>query len=547
MELNPKELEDSDVLAWVLLNNMVNENDMPLEFEDHRFLVEPYMDDTPDQVIMKSAQIGWSVLAIIKALWYAAKKGFNIIYVLPTRNVVKDFVTPKVNPIIFKNKVIRDSVTVDSVNLKQIDDRFIYYRGAFSDVEAISISADLVVADEFDRSDQNVLITYQSRLQASKHGYYWKFSNPSIPGFGVHELFVNSDQKHWFVTCHHCKHEWLMEFDKDDEAEESKRPHYVDREREIYACGKCHNEIDDDDRRAGRWIAKFPGRERRGYHISQLFMPWVSAKKIMSQYRESDTQFFYNFVLGLPYLAAEYVINRESVIGISTPDKPKMKNLVLAVDNGVEKHWVLGNVNGIISYGVTESWEEIEKMIQRYDPITIIDANPYPDIPKKLAERYKGKVFIHYYKQDTKNLGITQWGDGDRRGVVYSDRTKLLDLVAGEINNHEMSIFIGERELEGLIYHAENMYRAIESNTKGIQKGVWLTKPNKPDHWLHCIAYWRVGVSKLASYSDSGIVGGRPKGILVNPSMPAYTEKYDIAETVRKAEGKGRVKRKRSY
>lgn len=537
-------LDDNDALAWVINNDMVNENDQPLEFFNHRFLIEPYMDTTKDQVIMKSAQVGWSVLAILKSFWLAKHRKFNIIYVLPTRNVVKDFVTPKVNPMIYKNKVVRDSVTVDSVNLKQISDRFIYYRGAFSDVEAISISADLVVADEYDRSDQNVLITYQSRLQASKWGYYWKFSNPSIPGYGVHELFQNSDQKHWFVTCSHCGHEWFMDFERDDEL----KPHYIDQDSLIYACGSCHKELSDADRRNGRWIAKFPGKERRGYHISQLFMPWVSAKKIMEQYHESDTQFFYNFVLGLPYLAAEFVINRESIVGIATPDKPAMKGLVLGVDNGVEKHWVLGNANGIISYGKTESWEDIEAMIQRYNCITVIDANPYPDVPKKLATRYRGKVFIHYYQQDTKNLGITRWGDGDRAGVVFSDRTKLLDLVAGEINNHEMSIFIGERELEGLVYHCENMYRAIETNTKGLQKGVWLTKPNKPDHWLHCLAYWRVGVSKLSTMVDSGIVGGKKPGVLVDPSVKPYDDTYDIMKVARDAEGrKRRVKRKRGY
>lgn len=541
MNYDPELLQQGDALAWVVLNDMVNENDIPMEFDKHRFLIQPYMDDSPDQVIMKSAQVGWSVLAILKSLWYAHYKRFNCIYVLPTRNVVKDFVTPKVNPLIEKNQIIRDLVTVDSVNLKQIGDRYIYYRGAFSDVEAISISADMVIADEYDRSDQNVLITYQSRLQASPHAYYWKFSNPSIPNYGVHELFANSDQMHWFVTCSHCGHEWHMDFERDDET----KPHYVDKERLIYACGKCHKDI-TEDRQNGRWVAKYPNRKRRGYHISQLFMPWVSAEKIMEQYRESDTQFFYNFVLGLPYIAAEFVLDRAAIVAISSPNKPRMDNLVLGVDNGVQKHWVLGNASGIISYGVTESWEDIEDMIQRYNPITVIDANPYPDIPKKLAENYK-KVFIHYYKQDTKNLGITQWGEGDRDGVVYSDRTKLLDLVAGEINNHAFSIFINERELEGLAYHCSNMYRAIEENVKGIQKGVWLTKPNKPDHWLHCLAYWRVGVSRLSSMGDAGIVSSRPKGVLVNPSIPSYNDSYDILETIKKTEGKRRAKRKRSY
>lgn len=542
-EIDKQALIENDSLAWVVLNDIVNENDHAIEFFNHRFLIEPYMDMSPDQVIMKSAQVGWSVLAILRSQWLCKYRKFNIIYVLPTRNVVKDFVTPKVNPIINKNKIIRDSVTVDSVNLKQVDDRFIYYRGAFSDVEAISISADLVIADEYDRSDQNVLITYQSRLQASKWGFYWKFSNPSIPNYGVHELYLNSDQMHWFVTCQRCNHEWFMGFEQDA----GDKAHFVDQVFKVYRCGSCLGELSDEARRTGRWVAKYPDRERRGYHISQLFMPWVSAKKIMAQYEESDSQFFYNFVLGLPYISAEFVINRDSLIKNVTPDKPSMSNLVLGVDNGVEKHWVLGNETGIISYGVTESWEEIENMIRTYNCITVIDANPYPNIPKKLAETYRGKVFIHYYQQDTKNLGVTRFGEGDKAGVVMSDRTKLLDLVAGEINSQSLNIYINERELEGFAYHCENIYRAITSNAMGIDKGVWITKENKPDHWLHALAYWRVGINKLNTGGQSGIVGSRPRGVLVNPAKKSYTDTLDIKQVARNNERKHRASRKRGY
>lgn len=530
-----QKLINSSALAWVEYGDFVNENDKPLEFKDHFFMMQLYNETSPDLVCMKSAQVGFSVFAILYSIHKAKHHKFNVIYVLPTRNVVKDFVTPKVNPLIRKNPEIEKYVTVDSVNLKQIDDRFIYYRGAFSDVEAITISADWVIADEFDRSDQNVLVTYQSRLQASEHGWFWRFSNPSVPNFGVHELYSASDQMHWFVTCGSCGHKAYMNFEV---VHDDIKPHYVDQEREVYACGNCGKPLADDDRRYGEWIAKFPGRKRRGYHISQLFMPWVSAEKIMEQFRESDAQFFNNFVLGLPYVAAEYVIDRSSIVAIATPDKPRMDNLILGVDNGVTKDWVLGNQSGIIGYGSTESWEDIEDMIRRYNCITVIDANPYPNIPKQLAENYPGQVFIHYYKQDTKNLGITQWGEGDKRGVVYSDRTKLLDLVAGEINNQEMSIFIGERELEKMIYHCENMYRSVTTTTQGIEKGAWLTKPNKPDHLLHCLAYWRVGKMKLKSKGSSGVVNTRKPGVLVPHYQKPFVDSIDVKEVAKKSEGK---------
>jgi hypothetical protein len=77
------------------------------------------------------------------------------------------------------------------------------------------------------------------------------------------------------------------------------------------------------------------------------------------------------------------------------------------------------------------------------------------------------------------------------------------------------------------------MYRAVETDAKGNQKGVWLTKPNKPDHWAHCIAYWRVGVSKLRSAGDSGIINAK-KGVLVNPNAKPYEDNYDIMKAVKK-------------
>lgn len=254
-------------IMWILDNEFINENQKPFEFDNHRYMIQPYSDNSPDQVIMKSAQVGWSVLAILKSIHAAKLRRMNVIYVLPTRNASRDFVIPKVNPMIDRNPVIRDIVKgTDSTSLKQVGDRWIYFRGAFHKGEAISTTADLVVSDEHDISDQGVLTIYQSRLQASEYGYFWRFSNPTLPGFGVHELWQESDQMHWFVTCPHCKHEWYMGFERDD----IEKNHYVDRERLIYACGACHGEIDTTSRQNGEWVQKYPENAPRVEHSENV-------------------------------------------------------------------------------------------------------------------------------------------------------------------------------------------------------------------------------------------------------------------------------------
>ena len=513
---------------WVLDNEFINENQKPFEFDKHRFMLQPYADSSPDQVIMKSAQVGWSVAAILKSIHAANFLKLNIIYVLPTRNVVNDFVRPKVNPMIERNPVIRKMVKgSDSVSLKEVGDRWIYFRGSFHEGEAISTTADLIVADEYDRSDQGVLTVYQSRLQASEYGWFWRFSNPSVPGFGVHELYQNSDQMHWFVTCHACGHEWFMEYEANGNS------HYVDEERRVYACGKCAEPLTDRDRQRGRWIPRYPSRGpkwdkdsekmegRRGYWLSQLMIPWVSAKKIIQQKESMSIEVFHNFVLGLPYQASEFLINRESILRACVPALAEKRDVIIGCDSGKEKHWIMGNPSGVFAYGKTNDWSDIERLITMYDATCVIDALPDFTVPEALARKYPGKVYVHYYSPDNSaSMDVSRRKEGVDFGVLQSDRTKLFDVLAADVTSGKMRFFQQPKDLEDLIYHVEQIYRVVEPDTRGIMKAKWLTKDNKPDHWAHALAYFRVGQSFSLGPDSAGGVrpnqSARTSGIIVD-------------------------------
>lgn len=503
--------------AWVMDNRFINENQKPFEFDKHRFMIQPYADSSPDQVIMKSAQVGWSVAAILKSIHAAAFVKLNVIYVLPTRNVVNDFVRPKVNPMIERNKAISKLVKgSDSVSLKQVGDRWIYFRGSFHEGEAISTTADLIVADEYDRSDQGVLTVYQSRLQASDFGWFWRFSNPSVPGFGVHGLYKDSDQMHWFVKCHHCNHEWYMDMEPSKDLN-----HYIDEARKVYACGKCDGVLTDQDRQRGRWVPKYKGRSRRGYWLSQLMIPWVSAEKIMQQRDSMNIEVFHNFVLGLPYQASEFLLNQESFYRACKPGLAEKRDVMIGCDSGKEKHWVMGNAAGVFSYGKTADWGDIERLITMYNATCVIDALPDFTVPEALARKYPGKVYVHYYaSENTMSMDVSRRKEGADFGVIQSDRTKLFDLVAADVTSGKMRFFQQPKDLNDLIYHVEQMYRMVEPDNRGILKARWETKDNKPDHWAHALAYFRVAQSFAIGVNMAG--GVRPSafaktsGIIIN-------------------------------
>jgi hypothetical protein len=512
---------------WILDNEFLNENQQPIEFTAHRFMLQPYADSTPEQVIRKSAQVGWSILAILKSVHACKFLKLNVIYVLPTRNASAEFVTPKVNPMLKRNPVLEKMVRgTDNKSLKEIGDRWLYFRGAFNETEAISTSADVISADEYDRCNQDVLSMYQSRLQASRYRWFWRFSNPSLPGFGVDELFKRSDQMHWFITCPHCTYECWIDFEREFAFEDDDgtiwHTHYVkilndqrDQEEAYYACGNCDGELDDDDRQSGNWQPKYPDRRMRGYWICQMMVPWVSATHIIIQKNSMTIDVFHNMVLGKAYQASEYLINREAILAGRRFDKPLVDQYFLGVDSGKVKHWVLGNHEGVLMYGTYAEWEEIEDLIKLYEAVTVIDALPDFTIPERLARAYPAQVFVHYYKHDSKSMDVSRRKESEDFGVIESDRTKLFDTLAMEITSGKLGFFLSAEALEGMIEHFENMYRVIETDSKQIQRARWETKGEgegkRPDHWAHATAYMRVAQSFGLRPHEVG--GVRPGGL----------------------------------
>lgn len=484
-QLNLSQASSFNCIAFILENNIVNENGSPFEFKDHTFMIDPYLDNTPRQVALKCAQIGWSTLAILREFHLARYAGANVIHTFPSRNMSKDFVVPKVDPLVARNPVLRKMMGVDSVALKQIGDRYVYYRGSFEQTEAISISAHILINDEFDRSNQQVLKTYRSRLDDARRerpelGWEWAFSNPSIPGYGVDAIWQDSDQKHWFIKCRHCSYDWYLNF-----------PENIDFDKKIRMCAKCHEPLTKSDLTGGRWVKKFKNKDISGYWISQMIVPWIAPSQIIEKSLE-DQDIFHNFVLGLPYVSKDTSVTRESIIKCISPGYNPRTNVAIGVDNGIIKHYVIGNRYGIFEIGTTEDWEEIERLRNHYGAIMVIDANPYPNTPQKLSNKYPGRIYTHYYQSDKNSLDIIRW-DGM---VVKSDRTKIIDSLVSEINSRDITYNLTESALEEYITHWKNMYRIIKETPQGIKKPSWETIEGRPDHFAHASIYWRVALEQ---------------------------------------------------
>lgn len=476
------------------------------------------------------AQVGLTVSEVLKSMHYAAYGKKNVIHTLQTSDVVDGFVSPKVNPIIEYNPKIKELLrSTDSRTLKRFGDNFVFYRGANAESQAINITGDVLCIDEYDRSNQNVVEIYRSRLDASQYKWRRYFSNPSAIGFGVDGLYNASDQRHWFVKCPKCKHRAWLEFLPLEI--DGIKTHYVNVDKSIYACGKCHKELHDRDRILGEWVARYPDKNSHGYWFSQLMAPWKSAVEIIETQQTSSIEYFSNFVLGKAYTPTDLVVNRETILRSCKPALTAKTRVAIGVDNGAVKHWVAATPEGIFDYGKTEEWNDIERLHLMYDATMVIDALPDFTIPKQLVQKYRGKIFINYYVPDSKNFGAVRWGQNEEFGVVKTDRTKLLDLVASEIAGAKLLFRQHPGELEGYISHWNNVFRTTVKDEKtGIEKGNWTHQQNKPDHWVHATGYMRIALSRVmgGSFGSEFI---EPKGATKEVVKTDYVDSYGRLHT----------------
>lgn len=539
-----KKLSQKNTAAFIYEHRIQNENQIPIEFVNHQFLLDPYMDEAKEQVGMKGTQVGWSTLAIVKSIHWSNYREANVIYTLPSKSVVKDFVTPKVDPLIESNPIIKKMVgDTNSAGLKAIGKRFIYFRGSWEQSNALSISGDLLINDEYDRSNQLVLETYKTRLDASavnnpSMGHKWYFSNPSVPGAGVDAIWQQSDQKHWYIKCSRCNVEHFMEW-----------PDSIDIEKQIYICKHCKRPLSHEDRRDGHWL-RHHFSKISGYWINQLMVPWIPASKIIENSKK-DKQIFHNFTLGLPYVASEDRLTGEMIKKAIVMEENPRTDVAIGVDVGLVKHYVIGNRFGIFRIGTCRTWEELEDLRNRYSAYMVIDSAPQPDPVMRLVQDYYGKVYMCYFSENKKQLEVIEWGETEeKKGTVIADRTKIIDAVVADIRSGDIVFNIDAAGLKEYIAHAEAMYRVVvkELTPEGGETGKvtqrWLTIGSRADHFIFATVYWRIALEK--TFSHGAVVRSSRKKEELMP--PVHSNEYgetlgisiDAAVAAMEQEARGR-------
>jgi hypothetical protein len=489
---------DIDVINWIRKNGISTEDGRPLQFDDFPFLHAIYNDLSPRMVITKSAQIGASVMSIIKAFYLTRHLGVNVLYALPTYTDVGAFVASKVNRLVaqssYLQKLIQDDDTISQkiINVSDKIRPLLFFLGASTPPKMLS--ADVLFFDELDSADAEFADQFTTRLQGSKLQWEHYFSHPSSPGAGVDKYYQLSDKHEWHVTCSGCKNEFYLEWDK-----------HAKKDTKQYHCDRCNEVITDEVRRAGKWKPTVFGEDLwRGYHISMMISPMYSCKRLW-QYQEEKSTFYFNTrILGIPDRSGDRSIETETILQNCTPqifqDNPSQ--VIIAVDPNKVLRLVIGNSKGLFHFEESEDFTIVDKYMEMYpSAIMIVDSGGEISSTRQWQERYQDRCQTVYYGTDKTGETFARWNEDNNTVTIEVNR--CITETANNFKLKRIALQGSRSDWKSYTEHWTSLYAVMEENKQtGVMRKVWKTTSRK-DLAL-CTTYYLLAIQRFRN--DGGPV-----------------------------------------
>jgi phage terminase large subunit GpA-like protein len=146
--------------------------------------------------------INYAIFALDRGaeVWANGQKtGLNVGYIFPTQAALSAFSKERISGLkresAYLEALLGDSDDYDTVDFKQIRDSYLYLRGGWSEAGLLSFAADVAIFDEYDRMEPSAIALARRRLNASTVRREVFISTPTLPGTGVHGLYLQSDRQ----------------------------------------------------------------------------------------------------------------------------------------------------------------------------------------------------------------------------------------------------------------------------------------------------------------------------------------------------------------
>lgn len=481
--------------------------------DGHEYLREPYTTMFQGYrylVFEKAAQMGASELALTWSLYFCdAFPRTKTIFFFPTDDEVQDFSHDRLTPIITESPRISSICRggIQNVGLKHVGLSSIYMRGMYTKRATKSINADCLIFDEMDESKRANKRQALQRIKHSRFGYVFELSTPTLPGYGIDEQWIETDQRFWHLACR-CPDGVVLE-DHFPECVVRRRGRWILR------CPTCGEEDLDPCQPAtvgeyAGWIPKFPGRERRGYHLTQLFSTVQDLGETMDWWESGkDRDEFFNSVLGCPFAGDRMPLSLEilhdSGIDPYRLELPKRRDpadrIFMGVDQGTTLHVVITKEEKgrrkliwLGRLGGEDPFEELGKIIAQVKPTScVIDDGPNSVPARKVAANHRN-CYTALYSESAKHE--VHWKNKDR--MVLAHRTDSLDLM---VLNWTQRLYATPAvtplppELDRAFDQLRRLAKKKETDPKTAKEEIVYIS-NGEDHYCHAMNYESIAASR---------------------------------------------------
>jgi hypothetical protein len=385
----------------------------------------------------------------------------------------------------------------------------LYLRGARSTgkIEGIkktssrlkSVPVDRVVFDELDEIDPQMVDLALERLGHSMVKEEAYLSTPSVPDFGIDQMFLNSDQRVWMIRCQHCGGETCLELEFPNCLLE------LPDGRVIRACKKCKSEIFLKD---GQWVAQYPSRSKDlvGWWISRLNSAYADLRKILRTFQNASSRNlaeFYNSTLAMAYISTENRLTVQDVYPCCGKEAMATNHrgpCAMGVDVGSLLNVVVGfrpkeKVLQVCYMARVSSFNDVHDIAQRFNvKCAVIDLEPEMKKAREfqVAERYP--VFLCDY-QDSVKSGA-QWNE--ENGMVKVNRTEICDTTHDLVTPSALILPVRGEEVEVFAKQVCNIAKVLQEDQETGSREYRYRKLGE-DHYRHSLNYlWlastRVGI-----------------------------------------------------
>jgi hypothetical protein len=485
----------------------------PFSFEGHEYLEEIW-EEVPklqDVTLEKAAQMGASTVELVDTFHGCQNSRYpqGVLYLLPSRSDVTEFSKTKSQSIIDENPVLQSWIQeTDSTHIKEINDAYLYFRGMQSRVGLKTITVDKIIFDEVEEiKDPTLIALAEERMSHVEKKFVHRLSVPKFPDEGINKCFQASDQRYWLMKCRHCNTDNCLEDEFPACVIETVRAAYEGAiGRGFVACKKCRRQLDIS---YGRWVAKYPRREGRGYHLSQLFSSIVNPWILLNWFHSGkDLQTLYNDKVGLPYIQTLARLEVQQVLSLCTGalmldrfDGPAAMGVDQPKEEGGKFHVWIGykeaeNLYRTALIGTRNRWAELDDLLKQFGvERCVVDALPDLTKARAFAHRHYGKVFLNFYSEHQK--GAYKWDETHSQVVV--NRTEAIDASQNVLLDRKVILPRMNEETEVFAKHCHNIAKTKEEDLEtGSVRHVWVKRGE--DHYRHAFNYGIIAIGDLAVY-----------------------------------------------